>query len=283
MMMDQLALAVKEISPVCLGLDTSVKYLPQYLMESDMNVEEKILQFNKDIIDATWDLVACYKVQIAYYESMGLKGMKAYSETLKYIKSKSKISIGDIKRGDISATGDMYARAHFTGDFEADIITVNAYMGEDAVSPYYSYIKEKGKGIFVLLRTSNPGAGETQNVLSQQKPYYHVMAELIKQWGNDFIGSSGYSSMGAVVGLTAPKEFQNIKQIMPNTFFLVPGYGAQGGRGEDIKNILKKEPCAVVNSSRGIITAHKGMDETKTYVNLIRKAAQYMKEDLYFG
>ncbi|MFZ7132359.1 MAG: orotidine-5'-phosphate decarboxylase [Eubacteriales bacterium] len=283
MIMDALYEESKNVSPICLGLDTTEKYLPHYLIQGDENIEEKILQFNQCIIDATHDVVACYKVQIAYYEALGLKGLWAYANTLKYIKAKNKISIGDIKRGDIAATGQMYAQGHFTGDFEADIITVNAYMGEDAISPYYQYIKEGNKGLFVLLRTSNPCAAETQDVQVEGVPYYQLMADLIKKWGGEYSGDSGYSAIGAVVGLTAPEEFREIQKMMPSTFFLVPGYGAQGGKGKDIITILNKKHCAVVNSSRGLITAHKGINEGKTYYEEIRRATLRMKEDLIFG
>lgn len=280
MIIDRLYREAIDLSPICLGLDTSKNYLPDYLLKGKGNLKDKIFQFNKDIIDHTFDLVACYKVQIAYYEALGIEGLKAYSQTLKYIKGKDKISIADIKRGDISDTGLMYAKGHFEGDFEADLITVNAYMGEDSVSPYYSYIKDKGKGIFVLLKTSNQSAVETQDLVWGDKKYYQHMAKLIEKWGDKFSSESGYSPIGAVVGLTYPKEFEILQEIMPKTFFLVPGYGAQGGKGEDIGRILNKSRCAVVNSSRGLITAHKGVNEAKDYWQEIRKATIRMKEDI---
>lgn len=283
MIIDELYMTSKEISPICLGLDTAIKYLPDYLLNSQGNIQDKILEFNKAIIDSTHDIVACYKVQIAYYEALGIKGLEVYSKTLKYIKEIGKISIGDIKRGDIAATGDMYAQAHFQGDFEADMITVNGYMGEDAISPYYEYLKEKGKGLFILLRTSNASAGEVQNISTKEGFLYDNMATLIDRWGSSFIGQHGYSSIGAVVGLTVPRELELIQEKIPRTFFLVPGYGAQGGKGEDIAAIINKRHCAIVNSSRGLISAHKGINEGKTYVDEIRNATLKMKEDLIFG
>lgn len=280
MIIDKLYKKAIEKSPVCLGLDTQYKYLPDYLKEQSGEITDKIYEFNKTIIDNTKDLVACYKVQIAYYEALGLKGLEAYAKTLDYIKKSNNISIADIKRGDISSTAQMYAQGHFQGDFEADIVTINAYMGEDVVSPYYKYIKNNNKGMFLLLRTSNPSAKETQDVMTNGESYYMHMAKLIEKWGKDFIGESGYSSIGAVVGLTYPKEFEMIQKILPNTFFLVPGYGAQGGKGEDIGKILGRSRCAVVNSSRGLITAHKAINEGKNYYEEIRKATIKMKEDI---
>ena len=280
MIIDKLAQEAISYSPICLGLDTQENYLPEFMMKEDKKLGDKIYQFNKDIIDHTADLVACYKVQIAYYEALGIEGLKAYAKTLKYIKEKNKISIADIKRGDIAATGQMYAKGHFEGDFEADIVTINAYMGEDAVSPFYPYIKDKNKGMFILLKTSNTSAKETQDLICEGKAYYKHMAKLIEKWGSSYLGNSGFSAIGAVVGLTYPKEFEVIQDMLPNTFFLVPGYGAQGGTGEDIGKILKKSRCAVINSSRGLITAHKGINEGINYCEKIRNATIHMKEDL---
>lgn len=280
MIIDRLVQESIACSPICLGLDTQENYLPEFMLSEDTNLGDKIVQFNKDIIDHTADLVACYKVQIAYYEALGIEGLQAYAKTLKYIKEKNKISIADIKRGDIAATAQMYAKGHFEGDFEADIVTINAYMGEDAVSPFYSYMKDKDKGMFILLKTSNSSAKETQDIVCGGEAYYKHMAKLIEKWGSSYIGSSGFSAIGAVVGLTYPREFEVIQEMLPNTFFLVPGYGAQGGTGEDIGKILNKSRCAVINSSRGLITAHKGIDEGNNYWEKIRSATIHMKEDL---
>lgn len=280
MIIDRLYQEAIEKSPICLGLDSQESYFPEYFRDKEITMGDKLFLFNKNIIDHTLDLVACYKVQVAYYEALGLEGMEAYSKTLKYIKEIGKISIADIKRGDISATGEMYAKGHFTGDFEADMLTINAYMGEDAVSPYYPYIKENEKGLFILLKTSNPGAKEIQDIECNGKPYYEHMAELIEKWSASFLGDCGFSSIGAVVGLTYPKEFEIIQELLPKTFFLVPGYGAQGGKGEDMGRILKKSRCAVINSSRGLITAHKGINEGESCWDEIRMATLRMKEDL---
>ncbi|KNZ42126.1 orotidine-5'-phosphate decarboxylase [Acetobacterium bakii] len=267
--------------PICVGLDTTLKFLPQYLISKDWSDGEKITEFNKKIIDATEDLAATYKVQIACYEALGLDGLSAYSATVKYARNKGKIVIGDVKRGDISSTGDQYAKGHFSGDFEVDIMTVNAYMGEDAVSPYYPYLRDHSKGLFVLQRTSNPSAVDVQNLKVGDQSVYQIMGDNIEKWGKDFMGESGFSAIGAVVGLTRPEEFEAIQDQCPHTFFLVPGYGAQGGTGEDIAEILKRSRCAVVNSSRGLITGHqKAGCEDEGFADYVRKATLAMKEDI---
>ncbi len=281
MIMDQLYNRAIEKGPICVGLDSTLDYLPQYLLKKEWSDGEKILEFNKKIIDATTDLAAIYKVQIACYEALGIDGLKAYSQTLNYIKASENLVIGDVKRGDIFSTASHYAKAHFSGDFEVDIMTINAYMGEDAVSPYYPYLRDKNKGLFVLQRTSNPSAADLQNRESQGKAIYAIMGEKIESWGQAFRGESGFSAIGSVVGLTCPEEFESIQKACPHTFFLVPGYGAQGGTGKDIAKILKKSPCAIVNSSRGLITAHQKMAcQDEGFSDHIRKATLAMKEDI---
>ncbi|MBR0383716.1 MAG: orotidine-5'-phosphate decarboxylase [Eubacteriaceae bacterium] len=268
-------------SPVCVGLDTKIDFLPACLAEKDLSPGEKITAFNRAIVDATADLAGCYKVQIACYEALGLDGLKAYADTVAYARAQGKIVIGDCKRGDISSTAAQYAKGHFEGDFEVDILTVNAYMGLDAVSPYFPYIENNEKGLFVLLHTSNPSAVDLQeDNMSDGRMVYEKMADLIDEWGKPYIGESGFSAIGAVVGLTYPEAFEALQQAHPHLFYLVPGYGAQGGTGRDIADILKRSRCAVVNSSRGIICAHKGKTEGEDYIDYIRKAAADMKEDL---
>lgn len=280
MIADMLYDKASKISPICVGLDTMYEYLPQYLKNEDSPIEEKIFKFNQAIIDCVSEDVACFKVQIAFYEALGIDGLKAYSKTLQYIKQKKCIAIADVKRGDISSTASMYAKAHFEGDFEADYITVNAYMGVDSVSPYYEYIKNKNKGLFVLLKTSNASSKDFQDILVDGKACYEIVAQKIEQWGSEYIGQSGFSSIGAVVGLTYPDEFKFIAKLMPRTFFLIPGYGAQGGSGKDIADVFKNNICGVVNSSRGLITAHKGKCEDAGFTEYIRKAVSDMKEDI---
>lgn len=271
-----------EKSPVCVGLDVRPEYLPEYLLNDDsMTLGEKITEFNKKIIDATQDVAACYKVQIACYEALGLEGLKAYADTVKYIRDQGKISIGDAKRGDIMSTAADYAKGHFTGDFEVDFLTVNPYMGEDAISPYYPYLENGDKGLFVLLHTSNPSAVDFQEeCLYVGGNVYEKVADKIEEWGKPFIGESGYSALGAVVGLTYPVAFERMQFNHPKMFFLVPGYGAQGGTGREVADILRRGHCAVVNNSRGIITAHKGKAEDESFTEPIRQAVIDMKEDI---
>ncbi len=278
MIMDNLA-AKAQKSPVCLGLDTKIEYLPKSLLKKDMSDGEKIFEFNRKIVDAAAGKVGCFKVQIAFYEALGLDGMSAYAKTLGYIRKKGEIVIADVKRGDISSTAKEYAKAHFSGDFEADLITVNAFMGEDAVSPYYDYLG--AKGLFVLVKTSNPSGMDFQNQKIGGKTLYEITAEKVALWGEKFAGTSGFSAIGAVAGCTYSDEFDAIKTLMPHTFFLIPGYGAQGGTGKDIARFFSDRICGVVNSSRGLITAHKGKSEGGDFVDFIVKAVDNMNEDIF--
>ncbi len=280
MIMDKLCKRAREISPVCVGLDTKIEYLPEFILEKPKSDAEKILEFNKRVIDALRDVCACFKVQIAYYEALGIEGMIAYSMTLKYIRQVGSIAIADIKRGDIAATGKMYAKGHFEGDFEADFVTVNGYMGIDSISPYFDYLKTGNKGIFILLKTSNKSSSDFQDIPIGKRPLYYHVAGKIDAWGKEYIQPCGYSSIGAVVGLTYPEEIACISEWMPNTFYLIPGYGAQGGTGEDLAQLFKDGICGVVNSSRAILTAHQKISEDETFVKHIRQAAIEMKEDI---
>ena len=278
--MDKLANRAKIVGPVCVGLDTKLEFIPKCISETNGTAGEHIFEFNKRIVDATKDTACCYKLQIACYEALGLDGLRAFSDTLKYIRSNGLIAISDIKRGDISSTAAQYAKGHFCGDFETDIITVNGYMGVDAISPYTPYF-EIGKGMFALVKTSNPSSVDLQDTLeSDGRPVYMHMAELVSKWGSGYTENGGFSAIGAVVGLTYPDEFIKIKAVMPNTFFLIPGYGAQGGTGKDLARIFGGGICGVVNSSRGIIAAHKGKTEGDDFVSYIACAAEAMREDI---
>src|SRR6056297_276555 len=251
--MDKLYQSVQEKGPVCVGLDTSMDYIPESITSKYDNVEDRLYAFNRAIIDSTKDIAAAFKVQIAYYEAQGIQGMMAYKRTLDYVKKNKVPVIADVKRGDISKTAQMYAKAHFSGDFEADVITINMYMGSDTLEPYEEYLK-KGKGIFVLLKTSNPGSGDIQNIKTQSHEYvYQRIIDILEKKGRSFIGSSGYSSIGAVVGCTHVEDGLAIRKRMQNTFFLIPGYGAQGGTANDVSNYLIKGNGGIINSSRGII------------------------------
>jgi orotidine-5'-phosphate decarboxylase len=277
--MERLFEAVQKKGPVCVGLDTQVPFLPACIQKTDATDGEKIFEFNRRIIDAVHPDAGCFKLQIACYEALGLDGLRAYAKTLKYIHETSCVVISDVKRGDISSTASLYAKAHFTGDFETDLITVNAYMGEDAVSPYYPYF-EHGKGVFVLVKTSNPSGKDFQDLSVGDETLYERMAEKVSQWGEAFIGKSGFSAVGAVAGLTYPEEFVRIRDRMPHTFLLIPGYGAQGGTGKDIASFFKDGVRGVVNSSRGLITAHKGKTEGKDFTDYVHQAVLGMKEDI---
>lgn len=258
MIIDRLYENVKNKGNVCVGLDTSIDYIPKDFMDKYSFIDDAIFRFNQKIIDATFENTACYKLQIAYYEAMGMKGMRVYQKTLHYIRRMGGIAIADIKRGDIANTAEMYAKAHFEGDFESDIVTLSPYMGMDSIEPYLPYLKEKEKGMFLLLRTSNKGAADIQYIeTSDGSRVYHKVAEKIAEKGKDFVGESGYSSIGAVVGCTHVDEAVEIRNKMKNTFFLIPGYGAQGGTASDVAKYLKSGNGGVVNSSRGILLAYK--------------------------
>ena len=262
MIMDRLYETVKQKGPVCVGLDTAIDYIPQSFIDKYSFIEDAIFRFNQRIIDATFDIAGCYKVQIAYYESMGLKGLMVYKKTLKYIREKGGIVIGDIKRGDISKTAEMYAKAHFEGDFESDIITLNPYMGLDSLSPYLPYIKNREKGVFVLLRTSNKGAQDLQYIdTKDNRKIYDVMGEKIQCLGQNYKGQHGYSSIGAVMGCTHKEEGIRLREELSDTFFLIPGYGAQGGKAEDVALYLKNSNGGVVNASRSILLAYKKAED----------------------
>lgn len=279
MIMDKLyANAVKK-SPVCVGLDTRLDFLPKAIADMDISTGDKVFEFNRRIIDATHETAGCFKVQIACYEALGLEGMKAFAKTVSYARKKGGIVISDVKRGDISSTAKQYALGHFSGDFETDIITVNAFMGEDAVSPYYEYLKDKG--LFVLVKTSNPSGVDFQDQkLASGEKLYEKTASLTSAWGEKFIGESGFSAIGAVAGCTYPEQFKTIKKLMPHTFFLIPGYGAQGGTGKDIAKFFENGICGVVNNSRALLTAYTGKTDGLDFADYVFDAAVTMRKDI---
>ena len=279
MIMDRLYHDAVKKSPVCVGLDTQLSYVPACIRAGGGTVTEQVVAFNRAVVDATRDIAGCYKLQIACYEAMGMAGLEAFRQTLAYVRAGGSVAITDAKRGDISSTAGQYAKGHFTGDFETDLLTVNPYMGEDAVSPYYEYLK-KDKGLFVLVKTSNPGSGEFEDRTVGDRPLYELVAEHVAGWGAPYLGESGFSAIGAVVGCTYPEQFAAIRRRMPHTFFLIPGYGAQGGTGRDIASFFQGGVCGVVNSSRGILLAHRGRSEGADFAVYTRKAALDMKEDI---
>lgn len=280
MNIDRLYADVQKKGPVCVGLDTQYGFLPAYLQAQSTTEAEKIIAFNKAVIDATHDIAGCYKVQVACYEALGLDGMRAFMQTIQYARAKGSIVISDIKRGDIASTAGQYAKGHFSGDFETDFITLNAYMGEDAISPFYPYL-EKGKGVFVLVKTSNPSGRDIQDLdTAGGMKVYERMARLVEQWGKAFMGTCGFSAVGAVTGSTYPEEFETIREPLRRTFLLIPGYGAQGGTGKDIASFFKEGVCGVVNSSRALLTAHKGKSEKVDFSLHVRAAVSAMRDDI---
>ena len=264
----------KTNAPIVVGLDPMLNYIPEHIQkkafaefgETLEGAAEAIWQYNKGIVDATFDLIPAVKPQIAMYEQFGIPGLIAYKKTVEYCKSKDLVVIGDIKRGDIGSTSAAYAVGHLGqvqvgskkyAGFDEDFATVNPYLGSDGVKPFMDVCKEEKKGIFVLVKTSNPSSGEFQDRVIDGRPLYERVGEKVAQWGDELMGD-GYSYVGAVVGATYPEMGKVLRKIMPKTFILVPGYGAQGGKGADLVHFFNEDGLgAIVNSSRGIIAAYK--------------------------
>lgn len=282
MVIDRLFEKVALNGHVCVGLDTDYSYLPTAMAERFPSVEDGLFEFNRALIDATLDVAACYKVQIAYYESYGIAGLRAYQKTLAYLREKKAVIIADIKRGDIAKTAEMYAKAHFTGDFEADFITLSPYMGLDSLSPYLPYFEKQGKGAFVLIRTSNEGAKDIEYLPTENNlRVYHVVGQKINEMGKPYIGKCGYSSIGGVMGCTHADEAAEIRAMLDSTFFLIPGYGAQGGKAEDIAKYLRDGNGGVVNSSRGILLAYRKQENGESdFAGCARAEAIRMRDDI---
>lgn len=282
MIIDKLYESVAKKGHVCVGLDTSIDYIPENFKSKFSSIEDQLFNFNKEIVDATYDAAACFKVQIAYYEAYGIEGMKAYKRTLQYIREKGNIVIADIKRGDIAKTAEMYAKAHFQGDFEADFVTLNPYMGMDSIEPYLPYVKSNEKGIFALIRTSNKGAEDIEYIsTSEGNRVYHQVGEKINKLGADYMGNSNYSSICGVVGCTHVDEAIELRNKFSNMFFLIPGYGAQGGKAEDVALYLKDGNGGIVNSSRGILLAYRKCKDGENKFQLCaRDEALRMRDDI---
>ena len=262
MNIDKLYESVADKGHVCVGLDTCIDYVPVSERKNAQNDCEAVLSFNKAIADATADIAACFKVQIAYYEEMGVSGLKTYANTLKYIREKGSLVIADIKRGDIADTAARYAKAHYSGDFEADFVTLSPYMGMDSVEPWVKYAhNNSGKGAFVLLRTSNPGMKDFEYLEltgdSGKNRLYNEVGKKLSSLAGDYKGRFGYGMFGAVVGCTEKDEAAAIRKNHPDLFFLIPGYGAQGGGAQEAAALLRNGNGGVVNASRSIITAWK--------------------------
>lgn len=281
MIIDKLYNTVEEKGNICVGLDSRLEFIPEGLKEKYGDISKIIFEFNKKIIDETIDITAIYKPQIAYYEAYGIEGLIAYKNTLQYIKNMGALSIGDIKRGDISSTAEMYGKAHLDGEFEADFITLNPYMGMDSITPYLKYIEEGDKGVFVLVRTSNPGAKDFEYLDVAGQPLYYSVGDKINELASRYKGSSGYSPIGIVVGGTHTDEALEIRNRYKDMFFLIPGYGAQGAKGKDVNLYLNNGNGGVVNSSRAIITNYKEYEDgEENFHKYAREAVLKMKEDL---
>lgn len=284
--MSRLQDACRKNGPLCIGLDTDPSYLPESVIAKYPSKEEAVLAYNKGIVDAASQYAGCYKVQIAYYEAMGLKGMEVFAKTVQYIRSKNIPVISDVKRGDIADTAKAYAKAHFQGDFETDIITINPYMGFDTLEPFMSFFPEKGA--FVLLRTSNPGMQDIENQpLSNGKPVLSLVGNKLNQLADEYAAShpGECSPFGAVVGCTEEEDARKIRDMYPDVFFLIPGFGAQGGKARIAATLLDKAGGAV-NSSRGILTAWKKDEDlaakreagTLTMEDIVASATKAAKE-----
>lgn len=265
----------KTQAPIVVGLDPMMKFIPEHIKaaafkeygETLAGAGEAIWQYNKAIVDATYDLIPAVKPQIAMYEQFGIEGLIAFKKTVDYCKSKDLVIIGDVKRGDIGSTSEAYAVGHLgkvtVGSkqyygFDEDFATVNPYLGSDGIKPFVNVCKEENKGLFILAKTSNPSSGEFQDRLVDGKPLYEVVAEKIAEWGADHMGSCGYSYIGAVVGATYPEMGKALRKVMPKSYILVPGYGAQGGKGKDLVHFFNEDGLgAIINSSRGIIAAYQ--------------------------
>ena len=286
---------------LCVGLDPTLKFVPEQIQKKAFDqygetlegAAEAVWQFNKGILDAVWDVIPAVKPQIAMYEQFGLPGLVAYQKTVDYAQEKGLVVIGDIKRGDIGSTSAAYAVGHLgrvqvgtkrLSGFHEDFVTVNPYMGSDSVRPFMEVCKEEKKGLFILTKTSNPSSGEFQDRLIDGRPLYEWVGEMVKSWGEEVMGDE-YSYIGAVVGATYPEQGKKLREIMPKTYILVPGYGAQGAKGEDLVHFFNKDGLgAIVNSSRGIIAAYqqKAYESygPENYADASRAAALAMRDDI---
>lgn len=286
-------------NPTVVGLDPTYQMIPSFIKEEKLDlfgktpkaVAEMFITFNKAILDEVAPLIPAVKPQIAMYEQYGLEGLRAYMETIAYAKEKGLVVIGDVKRGDIASTAAAYA-GHIAGVeiegeqfdlWQEDAVTLNPYMGFDGIEPFIKACNEKDRGLFILVKTSNPSGVELQDLLVDGTPIYDKTADLVHKWGELTMGTKGYSRIGAVVGATYKEQGMELRKRMPHTFFLVPGYGAQGGKAEDLKEYFDHNGSGIiVNSSRGIIAAYKKDSECdeKDFAVASKKAVLAMRADL---
>lgn len=287
----------KTHAPIVVGLDPMMNYIPEHIQKKAFDqfgetlegAAEAIWQYNKEIIDHTYDLIPAVKPQIAMYEQFGIEGLKAFQRTVNYCKEKDLIVIGDVKRGDIGSTSAAYAAGHLGkvqvgskiyAAFDEDFATVNPYLGSDGVKPFIDVCRQEKKGLFILVKTSNPSSGEFQDQLVDGRPLYELVGEKVAQWGEACMGDT-YSYIGAVVGATYPEMGKALRKIMPKAFILVPGYGAQGGKGADLVHFFNEDGLgAIVNSSRGIIAAYKQEKYAKFGPEHFAEASRAAVEDM---
>lgn len=291
----------KTHAPIVVGLDPILNYIPKHIQEAAFKecgetlegAAEAVWQYNKAIVDATYDLIPAVKPQIAMYEQFGIPGLMAFKKTVDYCKEKDLVVIGDIKRGDIGSTSAAYAAGHIGkiqvgskeyAGFDEDFVTVNPYLGSDGVNPFIDVCKKEKKGLFILVKTSNPSSGEFQDQLVNGRPLYELVGEKVAEWGQECMGDT-YSYIGAVVGATYPEMGRVLRRIMPKAYILVPGYGAQGGQGKDLVHFFNEDGLgAIVNSSRGIIAAYKQEKYAQigeaNFADASRKAVEDMIADI---
>lgn len=291
----------KTNAPIVVGLDPTLKLIPEHIKEKNFKeyganlkgAAEAVFEYNKGLVDAIYDLIPCVKPQIAMYEQFGIEGLIAFKKTVEYCKEKGLIVLGDIKRGDIGSTSEAYAVGHLSGveingvkhyGFDEDFVTVNPYLGSDGVKPFLKVCEQEKKGVFVLVKTSNPSSGEFQDKLIDGKPLYELVAEKVSEWGESLMGDS-YSYVGCVVGATYPEQGAAMRKVMPKSYILVPGYGAQGGTAEGLRPFFNEDGLgAIVNSSRGIIGAYQQEKYAKfgalNYADAARQAVIDMREDI---
>lgn len=301
-MINVLADKIKKLNaPIVVGLDPMLKFVPEHIQQKSFSefgetlegAADAIWRFNKVIVDNVYDLIPAVKPQIAMYEQFGVEGIKAYQKTVDYCKSKGLVVIGDVKRGDIGSTSAAYAAGHLgrvkVGSktypaFDEDFITVNPYLGTDGIKPFADVCKEEGKGLFILVKTSNPSSGEFQDRIIDGRPLYEWVGEKVAEWGEEHMGAS-YSYIGAVVGATYPEMGRVLRRVMPKSFILVPGYGAQGGKAKDLAPYFNEDGLgAIINSSRGIIAAYRQEKYAKfgeeNFGDASRAAVEDMIEDI---
>lgn len=301
-MIEKLVERIKKLeAPIVVGLDPTLNFVPGFLLDKAINEKgdtleaaaDAIFEFNKKIVDAVYDLIPAVKPQIAMYEQFGIPGLMAYKQTVDYCHEKGLLVIGDAKRGDIGSTSTAYAIGHLgkvkigsteIAPIDTDFLTINPYMGSDSVVPFVEECKKNDKGLFILVKTSNPSSGEFQDQKVGKKAVYELVGKKVDEWGAELV-KNGYSDVGAVVGATYPEMGEVLREIMPKAYILVPGYGAQGGTAAELKPFFNKDGLgAIVNSSRGIVAAYTqdkyGEYGAEGFAEAARAAVIDMKNDI---